>query len=125
MTTAARHLADGGQMVLAARLFGTALAADPNNVAALVGRGALLTAPDFAAFEDLLAEGLVALDRAVELAPDDPEARFWRGLALARLGLFDDALVDLDHLATLPAPAGLLDEGARLAGEIRAVAESL
>ncbi len=124
MSTAARLLADGGHVVLAARLFGSALAADPDNVAALVGRGALLTSPDFAAFEDLLAEGLRALDRAVELAPDDPEARFWRGLALARLGLFDDALADLDHLATLDAPAGLLAEGARLADEVRAAANS-
>lgn len=123
MATAARLLADGGRVVLAARLFGSALAADPANVEALVGRGALLTSPDFAAFEDLLAEGMRALDRAVELSPDDPEARFWRALALARLGLFDDALADLDHLATLPAPAGLLDEGARLAGEVRAAAD--
>ncbi|MXV89090.1 MAG: tetratricopeptide repeat protein [Acidimicrobiia bacterium] len=125
MATAARLLDDGGQTVLAARLFGSALEADPTNVAALVGRGALLTRPDFAAFEDLLAEGMRALDRAVELAPDDPEARFWRGLALARLGLFDDALADLDHLATLEtAPAGLLAEAARLAEEVRAVAAS-
>ena len=124
MATAARHLADGGQVVLAARLFGTALQADPTNVAALVGRGALLTSPDFAAFEDLLAEGLSALDRAVELAPDDPEARFWRALAAARLGLFDEALADLDHLATLDAPEGLLAEGARLAEEIRTAVAS-
>ena len=122
MATAARLLADGGQVVLAARLFGSALEADPTNVAALVGRGALLTSPDFAAFEDLLAEGMSALDRAVQLAPDNAEARFWRGLALARLGLFDEALSDLAHLATLPAPQGLLDEGARLAEEIRAAA---
>ena len=81
MAAAARHLADGGQVVLAARLFGAALEADPTNVSALVGRGALLTSPDFAAFEDLLGEGLAALDRAVELAPDDPEARFWRAPA--------------------------------------------
>ena len=120
MATAARYLADGGQVVLAARLFGTALEADPTNVSALVGRGALLTSSDFAAFEDLLREGLAALDRAVELAPDNPEARFWRALAAARLGLFDNALADLDHLATLDAPAGLLTEAARLAGEIRA-----
>ena len=122
MAAAARHLADSGQVVLAARLFGAALQADPTNIAALVGRGALLTSPDFAAFEDLLAEGLAALDRAVKLAPDDASARFWRALAAARLGLFDDALADLDHLATLPAPQGLLDEGARLADEIRTVA---
>lgn len=122
MATAARLLADGGQVVLAARLFGSALEADPANVPALVGRGALLTRPDFAAFEDLLAEGLRALDRAVELSPDNPEARFWRGLALAQLGLFDDALADLDHLATLPAPPILLEEGARLAEEVRAAA---
>ena len=123
MATAARLLADGGQVVLAARLFGTALAADPANVRALVGRGALLTAPEFAAFEDLLTEGLRALDRAVELAPDDPEARFWRALAAARLGLFDEALADLDHLATLDVPPGLLAEAARLGDEVRAAAE--
>ncbi|MYB25847.1 MAG: tetratricopeptide repeat protein [Acidimicrobiia bacterium] len=122
MATAAHLLADRGQPVLAARLFGRAVEADPANVAALVGRGALLTSPDFAAFEDLLAEGMRALDRAVELAPDDPEARFWRGLALARLGLFGDALADLDHLAALPAPARLLSEGARLAEQVRAAA---
>ena len=124
MATAARLLADGGQVVLAARLFGSALEADPTNVPALVGRGALLTRPDFAAFEDLLAEGLRALDRAVELSPDNPEARFWRGLALAQLGLFDDALADLDHLATLPAPPILLEEGARLAEQVREAAAS-
>ena len=124
MAAAARHLADGGQVVLAARLFGTALQADPTNVRALVGRGAILTSQDFAAFEDLLAEGLRALDRAVELAPDDPEARFWRGLALANLGLFDQALADLDHLTTLDAPAGLLAEATRLATEVRATAEN-
>ncbi len=122
MATAARLLADSGQVVLAARLFGNALEADPLNVPALVGRGALLTSPDFAAFEDLLAEGLVALDRAAELAPNNPEARFWRGLALARLGRFEAALADLDHLATLEAPPGLLAEAARLATEVRAVA---
>ena len=122
MAIAARHLADGGRVVLAARLFGSALQADPANVAALVGRGALLTSPDFAAFEDLLAEGLAALDRAVELAPDNPEARFWRALAAARTGRLDDALADLDHLATLDAPPGLLAEAARLADEVRAAA---
>jgi len=125
MAAAARLLADSGQVVLAARLFGTVLEVDPANVAALVGRGALLTSPDFAAFEDLLAEGMGALDRAVELAPDNPEARFWRGLALARLGLFDEALADLDHLATLQAPDRLLAEAARLAEEVRAVAADL
>ena len=125
MAIAARLLADGGQVVLAARLFGSALEVDPANVPALVGRGALLTRPDFAAFEDLLAEGLRALDRAVELSPDNPEARFWRGLALANLGLFDDALADLDHLATLPAPPRLLEEAARLAEEVRAAAAGL
>lgn len=124
MATAARHLADGGRIVLAARLFGTATEADPTNVNALVGRGALLTSPDFAAFEDLLTEGLRALDRAVQLAPDNPEARFWRALAAARIGLLDEALVDLDHLATLDAPPGLLAEAARLAEEVRAAAES-
>ncbi len=122
MAAAARLLADSGQEVLAARLFGTVLEVDPTNVAALVGRGYLLTSPDFAAFEDLLAEGMSALDRAVELAPDDPEARFWRGLALARLGLFDESLADLDLLATLQAPERLLAEAARLADEVRAVA---
>ena len=124
MATAARLLADDGQVVAAALLFGSALEADPTNVAALVGRGALLTSPEFAAFEDLLAEGMATLDRAVELAPEDPEARFWRGLALARLGRFEEALADLDHLATLEAPEVLLAEGARLAGEVRAVAEA-
>ncbi len=122
MAAAARLLADTGQVVLAARLFGTVLEVDPANVAALVGRGALLTSPDFAAFEDVLAEGMGALDRAVELAPGNPEARFWRGLALARLGLFDEALADLDHLATLQAPERLLVEAARLADEVRATA---
>jgi tetratricopeptide (TPR) repeat protein len=122
MATAARHLADGGQVVLAARLFGTAVEADPTNVNALVGRGALLTSPDFASFEDLLTEGLRALDRAVQLEPDNPEARFWRALAAARLGLFAESLVDLDHLATLDAPPALLAEAARLAEEVRAAA---
>ena len=83
-----------------------------------------MTSPDFAAFEDLLAEGLRALDRAVELAPDNPEARFWRGLAAARLGLFDEALADLNHLATLDADTRLLTQAARLAEEIRAAGEA-
>ncbi len=124
MVVAAHHLAAGGEVPLATRLFGAVLAVDPTNVAALVGRGALLTSPDFAAFEDVLADGLQALDRAVELAPDDPEARFWRGLAAARQGRFDDALADLDHLLTLDAPAGLLAEAARLREEVRAAAQS-
>ena len=124
LTTAARYLAGDGEVVLAIRLYGAVLQADPSNVVALVRRGALLTSPDFAAFDDLVAEGLGALERAVELAPDDPEARFWRALAAARQGRLDDALADFDHLATLDAPAGLLAEGARLAGEIRATVES-
>ncbi len=122
MATAARLLADGGRIVLAARLFGAALEADPTNVPALIGRGALLTSPDLAAFEDLLAEGLRALDRAVQLEPDNPEARFWRAVAAANLGLFPEALVDLDHLATLDAPPGLLAEAARIAEQVRAAA---
>ena len=124
MTIAARYLAGDGEVVLAIRLYGAVLQADPSNVAALVGRGALLTSPDFADFDDLIAEGLGALERAVELAPDNPEARYWRALAAARQARFDDALADLDHLATLDAPEGLLAEAARLAGEIRAAAES-
>ena len=124
MVVAAHHLAGDGEVLLAARLFDAVLAVDPANVAALVGRGALLTSPDFAAFEDVVAEGLQALDRAVELAPDNPEARFRRGLAAARQGRFDDALADLDHLLTLDAPAGLLTEAARLAEEVRAAAQS-
>ena len=123
MTIAARYLAGDGDLVLAIRLYGAVLEADPSNVAALVGRGALLTSPDFADFDDLIAEGLGALERAVELAPDNPEARFWRALAAARQGRLDDALADLDHLATLDAPEGLLAEAARLQAEIRAGAE--
>ena len=124
LTIAARYLAGDGEVVLAIRLYGAVLEADPSNVAALVGHGALLTSPDFADFDDLIAEGLGALERAVELAPDNPEARFWRALAAARQGRLDDALADLDHLAALDAPEGLLAEAARLQEEIRAAVES-
>ena len=123
MTIAARYLAGDGEVMLAIRLYGAVLEADPSDVAALVGRGALLTSPDFAGFDDLIAEGLGALERAVELAPDNPEARYWRALAAARQGRFDDALADLDHLATLDVPEGLLAEAAHLAEQVRAAAE--
>ena len=123
LTIAARYLAGDGEVVLAIRLYGAVLEADPSDVAALVGRGALLTSPEFADFDDLIAEGLGALERAVELAPDNPEARFWRALAAARQGRLDDAVADLDHLATLDAPEGLLAEAARLQEEIRSAVE--
>src|SRR5205814_813958 len=72
-----------------------ALALDPRNVAALVGKAGLsLRRGDATA-------ALALLDRAAALDPDDPEIPHRRGQALARLGRAAEARAAHERAARL------------------------
>ncbi len=73
--------------------FDHALTLDPDLVAALSGRAAT------AYRVDNCARALSDLDRAIELAPDNPALRFDRALVLQETGRWDEALVELDAAA--------------------------
>lgn len=96
---------------LALRVFDAVLDEDPDNVRSLIGRGRRLGADPgvFAADPGVAADGLKLLDRAVEIAPRDPEVRLYR--ALARLVQQDPAGVqaDLDAIDRDTLNEGLLD----------------
>jgi tetratricopeptide (TPR) repeat protein len=118
---AGRVLDSEGELVLATKVYAAVLVEDPDNVSALVARGARLASPQFAEFPEIVDEGLTLLDRAVELEPDNPEALFWRAVALAGLGLAEPALADLEAFEALTdQPRELLDlaEQVDLRGQI-------
>jgi len=71
-----------GDAVLARATFDAVLEQDPDQVIALVGKGQL--ARDAGVFEldpEIAAESLLAFDKAVELAPDEPVIRLYRAEA--------------------------------------------
>jgi tetratricopeptide (TPR) repeat protein len=81
--------------------FDHALALDPDLVAALSGRAAT------AYRVDDCARALSDLERAIELSPDNPALRFTRALVLQETGRWDEALVELDAVASLASVAGV------------------
>jgi tetratricopeptide (TPR) repeat protein len=107
---AGRVLDSQGELVLATKVHAAVLVEDPDNTSALVARGARLASPQFAEFPEIVDEGLMLLDRAVDLEPENPEALFWRAVALAGLGRAEAALADLDAFEALTdQPRELLD----------------
>ncbi len=101
-----------GDPALALRVYEAVLADDPDHAGALTFSGVMLTQTGL---DEQFAEGARRIHRAVEAAPNQPEARLWRAWLLIGLGQTDQARADLDHLHTLnPSP-----EVARLAADLR------
>ena len=85
-----------GDVVLAQATFDAVLGEDPDQVIALVGKGQL--ARDAGLFElspEIAMDALASLDRAVELAPNEPAVRLYRADARAAQGDPDGARSDL------------------------------
>lgn len=124
VAAAAGRLLDAeGELLLATKVYSAVLVIDPDHVPALVARGARLASPEFSEFPDVILGGLEMLDRAVELEPENAEARFWRAVALAGLGRPDEALADLEVFEALDdQPQELLDlaETVDIRGQIEA-----
>lgn len=83
----------------AATVFTHLLARNPDNLAALTGRGYLFTLPDFIESTEVFSRGLADLDRAVQLAPDNSSVRLLRAQALVNSAQRpDEARADLDAI---------------------------
>lgn len=83
----------------AATVFTHLLARNPDNLAALTGRGYLFTLPDFIESTEVFSRGLADLDRAVQIAPENPSIRLLRAQALVNSAQrLDEARADLDTI---------------------------
>ena len=83
----------------AATVFTHLLARNPDNLAALTGRGYLFTLPDFIESTEVFSRGLADLDRAVQIAPENPSIRLLRARALVNSAQrLDEARADLDAI---------------------------
>lgn len=83
----------------AATVFTHLLARNPDNLAALTGRGYLFTLPDFIESTEVFSRGLTDLDRAVQIAPENPSIRLLRARALVNSAQRpDEARADLDAI---------------------------
>ena len=83
----------------AATVFTHLLARNPDNLAALTGRGYLFTLPDFIESTEVFSRGLADLDRAVQIAPENPSIRLLRARALVNSAQRpDEARADLDAI---------------------------
>lgn len=83
----------------AATVFTHLLARNPDNLAALSGRGYLFTLPDFIESTEVFSRGLADLDRAVQIAPENPSIRLLRARALVNSAQRpDEARADLDAI---------------------------
>ena len=83
----------------AATVFTHLLARNPDNLAALTGRGYLFTLPDFIESTEVFSRGLADLDRAVQIAPDSSSIRLLRARALVNSAQRpDEARADLDAI---------------------------
>ena len=83
----------------AATVFTHLLARNPDNLAALTGRGYLFTLPDFIESTEVFSRGLADLDRAVQIAPENPSIRLLRARALVNsVQRPDEARADLDAI---------------------------
>ena len=101
-----------GDPALALRVYEAVLAEHPDHPGALVFSGVMLIQTGL---EDQAAEGAWRINRAVEVAPDHPEARLWRAWLAIGLGDTNQARTDLNHLDTLNPPP----EITRLAADLR------
>lgn len=125
----ARFLEADGDLPEALKQYDEVIAIDPNNAEAHAqsGRILYLTArqaqPGDAAF--LVDSSRARLDRAVELDPDYPDARFFRAIVLANeYGEFAAAQNDLQRYL-LAAPEGTFaDQARQLLAEVTAALES-
>ena len=103
---------DQGDPALALRVYEAVLADHPDHPGALTYSGVMLTQTGL---DDQIAEGTRRVNQAVEVAPNNPEARLWRAWLSIGLGQSNQAEADLNHLDTLnPSP-----ETARLAADLR------
>jgi len=85
-----------GDFLLAQATFDAVLAEEPEQLVALVGKGQLARERDLVALSpETAAAALAALDRAVELAPDEPVIRLYRADAHLVRDDFDSAANDL------------------------------
>ena len=101
-----------GDPALALRVYQAVLDDHPDHPGALVYSGVMLTQTGL---DEQIAEGARRIDRAVQVAPDHPEARLWRAWLAIGIGDADQAQADLDHLDSLnPSP-----DIARLAADLR------
>lgn len=83
----------------AAIVFSYLLQRNPNNLTALSGRGYLFTLPDFAETAEVFNRGIADLDRAVQIAPNNPTVRLQRAQALITSNQrLDEAKTDLDAI---------------------------
>lgn len=108
----AGRLVQEGEPVEAIRRYDEVLEADPDNPTALANRGWLLVLAGGQREDagDLVDRGAALLDRAVSVAPDHPDARFFRGMT--RLRYVDDpagAVEDFDAFLSLDPPADLAE----------------
>ena len=83
----------------AAIVFSYLLQQNPDNLTALSGRGYLFTLPDFIETPEVFNRGIADLDRAVQLAPDNPIVRLPRAQAFITSNQrLDEARSDLDAI---------------------------
>lgn len=98
-------LLEVGDIELALRLFDAVIERDPDNVDALAASGSLRTDPEVIAVSpETGQDGLVRLDKAIELEPDNDQVRLLRARALLAFEDLDAAQADLDAIdvARLP-----------------------
>lgn len=113
-----QRMAEDGQIVESLQCFDDVLLEDPDNVEALTYRGwfVILTISsagdtvDEGQAAELLNSGLTYLDRAVEVAPDFPDARAFRSVVYDRLGRADEACTEIETLRTLDPPPFFLTQ---------------
>ena len=83
----------------AAIVFSYLLQQNPDNLTALSGRGYLFTLPDFVETPEVFNRGIADLDKAVQLAPDNPTVRLQRAQAFITSNQrLDEARSDLDAI---------------------------
>lgn len=94
---------------LAVRALTAVLDEDPDQLSALVAKGNLLgTSTQVAELSpETAAEGLALLDRAVELAPEVDEIRFYRAVSRSLNGDLDGARSDVDQIDRAALPESL------------------
>lgn len=117
-----------GQAVAALQVYDEILATDPDNPDALAYRGWLLKrvsagVEDSAERQKLIDEAMVALDRAVQVAPSYPDARFFRGMVLLQdRGDPAGAVKEFEAFMASDPPAAMVPSVQAVLDEARAAA---